>query len=511
MKYVLYARTSSDVQRRDETVHTQLDVIAGWAKRERVSIEEKYIDDGVTSRISFAERPAAADLLRDAARSRFTHLVVYDYKRLGRTQLDTLQTIEDLRSHGVEIVSVREPLPDSSGSIVNLMRSIFTAFGQYDRDAIRANSVAGKERRAREGYWQGGPPPFGYRLEAGRLALDHAQAETVRLIFRLYTEEGYSLKQVARYLLATGAPSARGGRWEGARISKILRAEVSAGVLVWRKTKALSPAASERMPAPEGERLSGPTPAIVTREEWEAAQSKLARGLKNSRRNGIRFYLLRGLLRCAHKNCGRAYVGLKVSRSHESEYGPYYYYRCASVYGAGGKCENGRVSAPVIEEDVWARVIEWVNEPGKFVAQIALAGERRLDAVSTDEELARLGSLLAVKSRERAKLVRLIAQERITENEGVHALEELRAEEEALAVARRKLERRGEEMRRQAAYAEDVRRFLVQYQGCTSQADGETKRNLIERLIEKIEVEGTDKNGCYKDYAPELTIYPRLS
>jgi len=67
--------------------------------------------------------------------------------------------------------------------------------------------IAGIERRAREGRWYSGRPPFGYTLNDGQLTPDPVAAPTVRRIYRLYIADRLGTIAIAHRLRAEHAPA----------------------------------------------------------------------------------------------------------------------------------------------------------------------------------------------------------------------------------------------------------------------------------------------------------------
>ena len=59
---------------------------------------------------------------------------------------------------------------DSSKEAGKLLISIIAAVAEMERENIRAQTMAGREQKAREDKWNGGFAPYGYRLENGELA-----------------------------------------------------------------------------------------------------------------------------------------------------------------------------------------------------------------------------------------------------------------------------------------------------------------------------------------------------
>jgi DNA invertase Pin-like site-specific DNA recombinase len=70
----IYARVSSEEQRENQTIQTQIDTAKRWVEFQRLvnkplEIYNLYLDDGVSGTIPFAERPAGKRLLSEAMES----------------------------------------------------------------------------------------------------------------------------------------------------------------------------------------------------------------------------------------------------------------------------------------------------------------------------------------------------------------------------------------------------------------------------------------------------------
>ena len=58
-----------------------------------------------------------------------------------------------------------------------LVKTILDGIAQYD-NALRIEwTRLGKLNRVKNGFWQGGPPPFGYQLLDGRLVVQEEEAK----------------------------------------------------------------------------------------------------------------------------------------------------------------------------------------------------------------------------------------------------------------------------------------------------------------------------------------------
>ncbi|MCA1615013.1 MAG: recombinase family protein [Acidobacteria bacterium] len=252
-RYAFYARTSSDTQKKDETIETQLKAARDWSERTGIPMREHYLDDGVSSKTPFVEREHGARLISDARAGRLTHVLAYSFRRLGRDQLDTLQTVKTLSDLGVSVQSICEPVPDGGeADVAVLMIGVLTSFGQYDWVQLRRLLSAGKEKWAGEGYWPGGPPPFGYSLAGERrrrLARNEEEIRALRRVGDLYLTGDYSQHRLADLLNADRTPTPKamrdgsdGYRWTGSLLCALLSNPLYTGRVSWRgKVVAVEP------------------------------------------------------------------------------------------------------------------------------------------------------------------------------------------------------------------------------------------------------------------------------
>ena len=69
-----------------------------------------------------------------------------------------------------------------------------------ERENIRVQTMAGREQKAREGKWNGGFAPYGYKLENGELVIAEDEVEIIQMIFDRYIHTNDGINGVANYL-----------------------------------------------------------------------------------------------------------------------------------------------------------------------------------------------------------------------------------------------------------------------------------------------------------------------
>src|SRR5207244_11045092 len=147
----------------------------------------RYDDGGFSG--GNMERPALQRLLADIREGRIDVVVVYKVDRLTRSLADFARLVEIFDAQEVSFVSVTQQF-NTTSSMGRLTLNVLLSFAQFEREVtgerIRDKIAASKKK----GMWMGGNAPLGYDASERSLAVNPAEAETVRCIFALYRELG---------------------------------------------------------------------------------------------------------------------------------------------------------------------------------------------------------------------------------------------------------------------------------------------------------------------------------
>lgn len=518
MGVAAYLRVSTDDQADRGTIETQRQEIRRYCERHGIQDVAYYEDPGVSGTIPLGSRPEGARLLEDARSGKFDTLLVYRVDRLGRKTLITLSAISMLDELGITLVSITENVDLSTPAGV-LQATMLSGFAAFERDSIIQRSIAGTERLAKEGAWLGGIVPYGYYVTGkdreARLTVSEdllpgfhlSEADVIRLIYRLAAEEGRSCVAIAEHLNSLGVPpsyakderkikvsetrdrgkrtAATAGIWRAGRILNMLKNETYKGVHVYGKRSKKN-----------RERITRQVPAIVTPEQWERAQQVLRGNYLFSRRDAKRDYLLRGLIKC--EKCGLTYIASGDERSGKV------YYRCNGrtnrrvIAGSrhAHKCEAASVGMEV-EEAVWSDIESFLRNPGEVLHQLEEQRRSNLGSVEkVHRQIADLGRAIERKTDERKKVLDAYRKELITEAELIEQRNAIQAEEAALKAERDRLQEqaRATEIAQSELHAAEEL-LLELNRRLDSAVTWETRRRLVEVLVDTIRVDTVDRDG----------------
>jgi DNA invertase Pin-like site-specific DNA recombinase len=254
----------------------------GW------QLVSRHYDDGGISGATM-ERPALRDLLDDIADGKIDIVVVYKIDRLTRALMDFARMVELFDKHDVSFVSVTQQF-NTTTSMGRLTLNVLLSFAQFEREVtaerIRDKITASKKK----GMWMGGPAPLGYDVHDRKLIINEQEAQTVRMIYRLYLEcKGVrDLKtQLDHRGVVSKVRTYKCGRTVGGNT-------ISRGALYLLLS---NPIYIGRMPH-KGETYEGQHQAIINQELWADVQALLTanRTARSSGTNAKHPSLLAGLL-----------------------------------------------------------------------------------------------------------------------------------------------------------------------------------------------------------------------
>jgi site-specific DNA recombinase len=241
LRAAIYARFSTDMQR-DASIEDQVDSCRDFIRQHGWTVSEIYSDEAISGSSMF--RPGIERLQRDVRAGKFDIVVSEGLDRLSRSLADVSKFYDRMEHLGVEIWTITEHKVD---------KMVITLKGMMNEVAVRdiaLKTLRGLKGRAKLGMSAGGNS-YGYnvlpgvvvngKMEHGLRAINPAQAEVVRRIFRDYAK-GISPKKIAEALNIEGVPGPRGGGWSASTLhgnrergTGILNNQLYHGLMVWNR------------------------------------------------------------------------------------------------------------------------------------------------------------------------------------------------------------------------------------------------------------------------------------
>ena len=388
MRIGVYARVSTTRQAEAQSIEQQLERLHahvaghaadGWELR----AEHIFRDDGYSG--ATLHRPGL-DHLRDAvAAATLDRVLLTAPDRLARNYVHQMLLLDELQRHGCQVEFLERPMSQDPHD--QLLLQIRGAVAEYERTLIAERMRRGRLRKLQAGVllpWT--RAPYGYRLDPERprdpagVRVEEAEAAVVRELFAQYLAPGGSLAGVAKRLFTLGISTPTGKCcWHANTVRLMLTNPTYTGQVYGGRSRARAPRQRwsalrpVRPDRPCDEPLPpaawfpiAPVPALVTQEQFDQAQAKLAQNQQFARRhNTAHPYLLRALV-----SCGVCQLGC-VGRAAHRDQPAYAYYLCRGkahpiLSGRQQTCPARFIPAAQLDDLVWADLCDVLTHPSSL-------------------------------------------------------------------------------------------------------------------------------------------------
>jgi site-specific DNA recombinase len=507
MRIAIYVRVSTQRQAQTQTIEQQIDRLRAHLQAQGGPLPEGDIfrDDGYSG--ASLKRPGL-DRLRDrAAMASFDRIFITDPDRLARDYVHQVLLLEELQKHGCRVEFLDRPMSQDPHD--QLLLQIRGAVAEHERTLIAERMRRGRHRQFQAGKmlpWT--RAPYGYRMAADRprdpsgVYQDPAEAAVVAEIFAWYLEGRHTLHGLVDHLHELGIPSPSGKpHWSGPSIRGILRNPVYTGRVYANRarcrdaqirrsaTHPIGRPHGTATPLPERDWIDvGAVPAVVTREQFDRVQAKLAANQSfSSRNNKVGTYLLRSLVSCG--GCGLACLARRLP--------PNSYYVCtgktrAARHRNGATCASRYIPSQAIDDLVWQDLCDLLRHPAAVAEAFRLAS---VGAWHPQEFQARRDRLRQGKASLAQQL------ERLTEAYlgGVIPLPEyerrrgeIGTRDASLAEQERRLSGEADRLHETLGLAATLEAFCERVSAGLENATFDQKRQLVELLIDRVVVTGDE-------------------
>ena len=503
----IYTRVSTAIQVDGYSLDAQRDKLIKYAEYQELDIAHEYSDQGKSGK-SVEGRPEFMQMLEDikSEKDQVSYVLVFKLSRFGRNAADVLSSLQLMQDYGVNLVCVEDGI-DSSKDAGKLMISVLSAVAEIERENIQIQTMEGRKQKAREGKWNGGLPPYGYKLVNGLLMIEEEEADIIRIIFDKYLNTSMGSIAITEYLNSHGYKKKLRQNntldyFTENFISKVLDNAVYCGRITYGK-RTMEKVIGTRNEYRQVRKddyidVKGIHEGIITEEEW--AQVKIKRksmAAYQPKTHSLEHeHILSGLLKCP--KCGGPMYG-NVNRKKKkdgSSYKDYFFYRCQRRKVIDGKkCDYKRQwSEELIDDAVSELICSLVTKP-KFEEHLRKKVGDKIDTKELESEIEYLKKQIQSKKNAKERLGMEI--DRLDETDRLYELkykdmqgrlyklyEDIDEMEEKVQV----LQRRIDNIMRQKISGDQVYEFLLAFDRLYKELSDVDKKKFMNTFVERIEI-----------------------
>ena len=491
----LYLRVSTGRQaEQDLSIPDQKKQTKAWCEARGWEVVAEYVEPGASAMDD--KRPEFQRMVERACDGEraFDVVVVHSFSRFFRDAFGLEFYVRKLAKHNVKLMSMTQELGEDPAQV--MMRQVIALFDEYQSRENAKHVIRAMKENTRQGFWNGSRPPLGYKAVDAemrgqrikrKLAVDPTEAETVRLIFRLFIEGDngsgpMGIKLLTSWLNGRGYRTRGGACWGVGQIHGMLTNPIYAGRMrfnrVEHKTKRVKP---------DSDLVYTDVPAIIEPAVFERVQAQLkARNPRVAPPRAISGpILLTGLAVCA--SCGGA-MTLRTGTSRSGDV--HRYYTCTTQARAGkSACKGRSIRMDRLDTLVTKHLADNLLAPariGEILGEIA--DLRSNKAAAVDDRAGALEREVADAEERLRRLYRLI-EDGVAELDGAfkERVNTLRAGKDAASAALARLKSASRDAIRLTP--ELIGRFSTAMREHLSSGDVPFRKAYLGALIDRVEVD----------------------
>ena len=513
-------------------------------------LDEKEYFEGSNSgyKNAVVDRNILQEALQDAKAKEYDILVVYKDDRIGRRMWEIGAYVMSLKSFGVDIYTVKDGCisPESDDIMGQMMLAL--RYGNAQKSSsdtgMRVKDTA--QKLVQKGKFMGGKAPYGYKLELsgevskhGR-ALHHLvvvpeQAEVVKYIYELSLHKEFGATKISKILNEHEIYKDRAPRdiWKSGTIVSILTNPVYAGYTAYKRRERVD-GRYHRLDSKDWIFAEKPDTeiAIIDENMWNQVQDtrkqradKYIKSLENQNVTVIRrncgMLALIDVLHCGY--CGRKmtngskYNYWTIKDTGERRTSKIAIYKCPNAWNGIPHEKTKQYRADQIEPVVFEALAEYIGklqENEDVFTQIE-ENQSRQKAVKQSEldkeqsELENIQQKISVMENNipnamtgdyplsLEELAGIIRKHKELEQKHKRIVEERKAELDAMKVSMDDWE--------------NIRSKIPTWQDVFWNADTTTKRVLVNKLIERIDITKDSVNIRFKINLNDFFTLPRIT
>ncbi|AMK13813.1 site-specific recombinase/resolvase [methanogenic archaeon mixed culture ISO4-G1] len=231
----IYIRVSTEEQANEGySLDAQKEELLAYCNIMGYNVFNVYVDDGYSGRNT--NRPAYRQMMADI--DSWDAILVLKMDRIHRNTRNFIEMMDFINKRGKNFKSRQEQL-NTDNPMGRFVMQMIQGIAQLESEQIGERTRDGMRQKAEtlgdsddEKRTMGFTPPFGYRIQEGRLADEPDEQTVVKMIFELYIM-GETIDSICYSLNRQGMLTRKGNPWNKYNLRNILHNPIYAGYMRW--------------------------------------------------------------------------------------------------------------------------------------------------------------------------------------------------------------------------------------------------------------------------------------
>lgn len=505
LKCYIYTRVSTSMQVEGYSLDAQKDKLKKYADYQEMIIAGEYSDEGKSGK-SVEGRPEFQQMIQDIETSKdnVDFVLVFKLSRFGRNAADVLSSLQRMQDFGVNLICVEDGI-DSSKDAGKLMISVLSAVAEIERENILVQTMVGRRQKAREGKWNGGFAPYGYKLVDGELQIAEDEAPIIRLIYDKFVNTTMGIGAIAVFLNQNGyrkkiRQNNTMETFSSSFIKGVLDNPIYCGKLAFgrRKNEKIAGTRNEYHVVKQDSYLlnDGIHDEIISVEDWNLAQKKRQEtGVGNEKVHSLEHeHILSGIIKCPI--CGSGMYG-NVNRKKRKDgtlYKDYFYYACKHrTFIDGHHCTYKKQWNEDKVNDAVAEIIGKLVNNTKFENEIRTKIGNSLDTKDLEKEHTnlkeQLKQLQGAKNKLASQMDHLSVSDKHYDKKYQDMQERMNGlydEMDAIEISIEEVENRLFNIKQQKISGDNVYQFLLYFDKLYDKMTDGEKKEFVKSFVEEV-------------------------
>ena len=215
---IFYGRCSTLKQK--NSIDTQMDLVSNYCSINDITLDKIIIDDGVSGKTQ--NREGITEVMNLVKDNKVENLIVLSLSRFGRSFIDNYKSVQILKEHKTNFISLKENIDLSTPMgvfIFNIFSSIYEL--EISNLSERTSDTLQSKKRNGKVYSR---TPFGFESEKGELIENEYEQKVLRKMYKL-RNKGESYLSISRFLNRNNHSTKMGKKFTKENVYSLLKTD----------------------------------------------------------------------------------------------------------------------------------------------------------------------------------------------------------------------------------------------------------------------------------------------